>query len=216
MRSRNQAWRVIGTRNLINLRHKQPRLDEDYIKKFLKKELEHLVDFEDPTLLELREERHTGLPVLDAIVHFVSQFDLVSRTESAKYYVVWNPESIADPPKSLVESPIRPSSTLSGFPWDFARPNIRTNGGQYISTQGSFEELLRERMLLGLDPIDMPPVQLVERPMLVHRGETMWPGSLECVTIDTGMHVVVLNEDFSATMKALDKEEAELEAKTSD
>ncbi|KLU87260.1 hypothetical protein MAPG_06261 [Magnaporthiopsis poae ATCC 64411] len=216
IRSRIQAWRVIGTRNLINYGHKQPRLDKDYVKNFLRKELEHLVDFEDSSLLELREERHTGLPVLDAIVKFVTQFDMVCQTEFANYYVVWNPESIANPPKSLVEPPIRPPSTLSGFSWPFARPNIRTSRKQYIATQPEFAKRLWERMLLGLDPIDMPPVEIVTRPMLVHKGEPGWLGDLECVTIDEEMHVVVLDEDYWATMKALDKEKAELEAKTKD
>ncbi|KAL8417258.1 hypothetical protein RB596_007396 [Gaeumannomyces avenae] len=216
---RHQAWRAIGARILAEAPHPDDedhesfRLDVNYIKNFLKKELEHLVNFDHPALLR-RKESDTDLPIVDAIASYIAKLDFTIHTDVRNYYVVWNPESMLNPPKSMFRPVISQPTELSGFPWPIRRP---CDNAAFMADTGrgwDLVERLEERLVAQKGPIVMPKVNLVVQPMLVSAGGS-WDqlGDLRQFSVQSPMHILVLEHDMDETLKALNEEEARLAAK---
>ncbi|KAL8329656.1 hypothetical protein RB597_005098 [Gaeumannomyces tritici] len=216
LQAQHRTWRAIGGRMITRI--DAGRLSQDYIKKFVKKELEHLVNFESPRLIGHKDDTYDLCP-LDALAMRLCQFDHQRRIDVKDHYLVWNLEDILATPDDPLQSPVRRSRNVYGFRW-VTKPPYRQ------SPDAEFIQFLPDEVIAGLQdrmarmgaehvrcPVAMPVVSLVEQPMLVAHGPAWnfrFPRGFDVVY---PMVIKRMPGDVDKAMKALADDKAEWEAK---
>ncbi|KAL8370037.1 hypothetical protein RB595_000410 [Gaeumannomyces hyphopodioides] len=216
LQARHETWRAIGSRMITRI--DGLRLSKDYVMMFVKKELEHLINFESSDLTDYTDDEY-GLCALGSLAMGLCFFDHHCRVDDKNFYLVWNIEDILATSDDPLQPPIHRSGVFSGFPWVTKPPYRDASDYDYIRSlpEGVAKGLMDRMARMGAEhvrhPLTMPVVNIVEHPMFVYKGSCGELGLLRGISVECPMVITLTRDDGDAARKALADDKAEWEAR---